>query len=256
MATYLLTWDPKKTGTRTPNLEDTWSCYPNRRKIVKGDRFYFMRLVQDPRGIIGSGLFLGNPKPGQHWQNKKKIAWYVDIKFDILELENEPVLPYDFLKSDSPFNRFFKNITLRRGSGVRIPDDIAEALEREWEKRTSSWKPLPEQIDEDASYPEGAKRKITVNAYERNSQARAACIKEHGHRCKACGMSFEEFYGEIGKDHIEVHHLKPLNKVGKNYKVDPIKDLIPVCPNCHSVIHLRKPPYNIKKVKRMINRGK
>jgi hypothetical protein len=26
------------------------------------------------------------------------------------------------------------------------------------------------------------------------------------------------------------------------YKIDPIKDLRPVCPNCHSMLHQRKKP--------------
>jgi len=119
-----------------------------------------------------------------------------------------------------------------------------------------SWQPLPEEIDEDTSYPEGAKRVVTVNAYERNRNARKACIRHHGHQCVVCNFSFEEHYGNIGRDHIEVHHLKPLPEIGHNYAVDPIKDLRPVCPNCHSVIHLRKPPYGIEEVKRMIRRSK
>jgi len=36
-----------------------------------------------------------------------------------------------------------------------------------------------------------------------------------------------------------VHHLVPISKIGKKYRVDPIKDLRPVCPNCHAVIHLK-----------------
>ena len=36
---------------------------------------------------------------------------------------------------------------------------------------------------------------------------------------------------------IHVHHLKSLAEIGHSYQVDPIKDLMPVCPNCHAVIH-------------------
>lgn len=84
---------------------------------------------------------------------------------------------------------------------------------------------------------EGEKKTVTTTKYERNPQARAACLAYHGYTCKVCGMSFEKTYGSEFKDMIEVHHLVPLNQIGENYVVDPINDLIPVCPNCHAAIH-------------------
>jgi hypothetical protein len=38
---------------------------------------------------------------------------------------------------------------------------------------------------------------------------------------------------------IHVHHLRPQSSIGKRYRVNPIADLRPVCPNCHMVLHLR-----------------
>ena len=35
----------------------------------------------------------------------------------------------------------------------------------------------------------------------------------------------------------EVHHIKPLSEINEEYEVDPINDLIPVCPNCHAMLH-------------------
>jgi len=55
-------------------------------------------------------------------------------------------------------------------------------------------------------------------------------------------------YGEVGRDIIHVHHLKPLAEIGEKYRVDPINDLRPVCPNCHVIIHTRNPPYSIDEV--------
>ena len=119
----------------------------------------------------------------------------------------------------------------------------------------SDWQALPEEIEEDSSYPEGANRKIIVNGYERNRQARDICIRHYGCRCIVCGLSFEETYGEVGKDHIEVHHLRQLSEVGRNYKVKPIIDLRPICPNCHSIIHLRKPQFTPEEIKKMMRRN-
>lgn len=84
---------------------------------------------------------------------------------------------------------------------------------------------------------EGAKKQITVNAYERNPVARRECIKKYGYKCCVCDFDFAEYYGDIGIGFIEVHHLKPLNEINKQYEVNPLNDLRPICPNCHSMLH-------------------
>jgi 5-methylcytosine-specific restriction protein A len=96
---------------------------------------------------------------------------------------------------------------------------------------------------------EGAKRTITVNAYERNSQARRRCVEHHGEKCMACGFNFKEEYGEIGENFIHVHHLIPLYEIGEKYEVDPVKDLVPICPNCHAMIHKGKDMLSIEELK-------
>lgn len=85
--------------------------------------------------------------------------------------------------------------------------------------------------------PEGAKKQTTVNAYERNPKAREICIQNYGYKCSVCEFDFEEVYGEIGIGFIHVHHLKPLSEINEEYQVDPVNDLRPVCPNCHSMLH-------------------
>ena len=113
---------------------------------------------------------------------------------------------------------------------------------------------FPEEIDVNnyTDLFEGAKKQVYVNSYERNSSARERCIKHYGARCIICGFDFEEVFGKVGKDVIHVHHLKPLHEIGETYRVDPINDLRPVCPNCHVIIHKNNPPYSIDEVKAMI----
>ena len=77
-------------------------------------------------------------------------------------------------------------------------------------------------------------------------------VPYYGARCSICCFDFEERYGEVGRDIIHVHHLKPLSDIGETYRVDPIDDLRPVCPNCHIIIHTKNPPYSIDEVKAMI----
>jgi 5-methylcytosine-specific restriction protein A len=99
---------------------------------------------------------------------------------------------------------------------------------------------------------EGTARKVTVNAYERSVAGRQACIDHYGYRCCVCDFDFEERYGGRGKHFVHVHHLVPLASIGEAYVLDPIKDLRPICPNCHSMIHRTDPPCSIEILKGFI----
>ena len=87
---------------------------------------------------------------------------------------------------------------------------------------------------------EGRRREFKGFIYERNKQNRLAAIKYHGTTCSACGFNFEETYGPVGSGFIEIHHIKPLYTYETQTKVDPVRDLIPLCPNCHSIAHIIK----------------
>jgi len=114
---------------------------------------------------------------------------------------------------------------------------------------------LPEEITETEALYEGTKRQISVNAYERNPEARRKCITHYGTSCVICGFNFAKRYGEVGKNLIHVHHLRELSDIGEKYEIDPIQDLRPVCPNCHAIIHRHKPAYSIKEVKNFLRRA-
>ncbi|MGV3541103.1 MAG: HNH endonuclease [Rufibacter sp.] len=114
---------------------------------------------------------------------------------------------------------------------------------------------VTEEVDatEVDAFSEGSVTKILVNNYERNVKARKACISHHGLNCTACGFNFKAFYGAIGESFIHVHHLKEISKIGEEYTVDPITDLIPVCANCHAMLHKSEPPLTIDELKQKIN---
>jgi hypothetical protein len=107
---------------------------------------------------------------------------------------------------------------------------------------------LPEELPDGIKYQEGAVQQIRVNKYERDKKARDACLSHYGHTCQVCHVKLSNIYGEITKTLIHVHHIKPISEVGEAYIVDPVSDLIPVCPNCHAVIHLKTPPYTPQEV--------
>ncbi len=115
---------------------------------------------------------------------------------------------------------------------------------------------LPEEIvDENNMLSEGAKKQITINAYERNPEARRKCLEFYGTSCKICNFNFEIKYGTLAKNFIHVHHIVPLSETNNEYTVNPQKDLIPVCPNCHAVIHLKKPALTLAEMKNILEKG-
>lgn len=110
----------------------------------------------------------------------------------------------------------------------------------------------PDEITEEKEYEEGAKKRITINAYERDLSARKDCLKKYGYHCQVCNMKFEQVYGDIGKGFIHVHHKKPLAGMRSDYKVKPTTDLVPVCPNCHAMLHTSNPPLGIEELEKRL----
>jgi hypothetical protein len=115
---------------------------------------------------------------------------------------------------------------------------------------------LPEEVVSGSTDSEGSVHQILVNRYERDRQAREKCIRRYGTTCHLCAFDFVAVYGEVMADFIHVHHLKLLSSVGPDYVVDPIRDLRPVCPNCHAVLHRREPPYSLDDVRRFLHTPK
>ena len=113
---------------------------------------------------------------------------------------------------------------------------------------------LPEEISQPTTFVEGAKRQITINSFERNPQAREACITHHGTSCIVCKTSLFDKYGEIGKGVIHVHHIIPLSEINEKYEINPVEDLVPVCPNCHTILHRKNPPLTIEELKDILHK--
>ena len=107
-------------------------------------------------------------------------------------------------------------------------------------------------VKDKMQFSEGAKQTITVNRFERDHNSRKLCIEYHGYTCKICKFNFKNVYGELGTHYIHVHHLIPLHKIGEEYTVNPKTDLIPVCPNCHAMLHVSEKPDDIDALKKII----
>ena len=102
--------------------------------------------------------------------------------------------------------------------------------------------PLEEIPDEELSgEEEGAYYYKLVKRYERSRINRAACIEIQGTSCRICNFSFGDVFSDLGKGFIHIHHILPVSEMGGSYILNPGTDLIPVCPNCHAMLHRKQP---------------
>lgn len=106
-----------------------------------------------------------------------------------------------------------------------------------------------------AGLPEGAKSRIEVNRYERNPLNRQACLGAYGPTCQVCSFNFGSVYGELGQGYIHVHHIVPVSQMPASYRVNPLTDLIPVCPNCHAMLHRTDTPMSPASLRELIESG-
>jgi 5-methylcytosine-specific restriction enzyme A len=259
MQTFLLTWNPKKfqwigydadcDHARTEGfLDRQWSCGRSKR-IHYGDRIFLLRQGQEPRGIVASGIATSDePFNDEHFALEGRSALYIKARFEVL-LNSEQVFPRDRLDSGVLSSVHWDT----QIGGIEIAPDAAAELEKLWRAfitphRISSTS-YAEEILAPKGFWEGALRRITVNSYERDNAARLACIVHHGPTCQVCGFDFGTTYGDIGCGFIHVHHTRPLSDIRAGYTVDPIHDLVPVCPNCHAMLHQTSPPLTIEELR-------
>ena len=265
MTTFLLTWNPE--NWQWDNIQNDiasiaengffdrrWSSGVTK-KIQPNDRVFLMKLGSKlPRGIMASGWATSEVFQNTHWGDKTKLANYVQVHFDtIIDPGNDSIFPIELLQDG-----IYSSVNWTpQASGMSIPDDVTEQLEKDWAKFLNREIPVyqsvyPDEIDSTVTFQEGTPKQVTVNIYERNPEARAICIQKYGAICSVCEIDFGKKYGEIGKGFIHVHHLKPLS-IRKGYELNPIYDLRPVCPNCHAMLHKRKPePYTIDELKNFL----
>jgi 5-methylcytosine-specific restriction protein A len=177
----------------------------------------------------------------------------------IFKVNDVPTNPLDIDGWPDKWKELF--LSLRKSPLEINTEDhaLTESLINIWTERflacviaISPLEMVQEQLDELVGLPEGALTSISANRYERSRYNRTLCINFHGTKCKVCGMNFEDVFGQLGKGFIHVHHVTPVSMMGDNYIINPIKDLVPVCPNCHAMLHKRNPPYTVQELREIL----
>ena len=128
--------------------------------------------------------------------------------------ENTPVIRFQKLLHDQ--QKYLINFI--------DPSSVAQDIDTE---RTEEYEPRKD----------GTVKEYYGKRYERIPANRLKAIEIHGSTCSVCGFNFSEVYGERGEGFIEVHHIKPLYQAEEAQYINPSTDLLPVCSNCHRMIH-------------------
>lgn len=111
---------------------------------------------------------------------------------------------------------------------------------------------IRQSIKDAETFTEGKRSTRLQTYYERDARAKRKCLEHFGYICQVCEIDFLDQYGEIGRI-LHVHHIVPIASVGQSYEVDPTKDLVPVCPNCHAMLHKSKPdPYTVEHLRAIL----
>lgn len=150
-----------------------------------------------------------------------------------------------------------QHIEYYEGLGRGSLNSIREVVNRHRDQLENEDERLfPDVIEQDGVMFEGTSETVPINIYERNTVARNKCIEHHGAICNVCQFDFKAVYGDIGNGFIHVHHIVPLHTIKESYIVDPVKDLIPVCPNCHAMLHRKNEVMAVDALKKLINTRK
>ena len=259
---YLLTWKPKRWAldlayfVRHPKKLDEWAT-GNTKTVEIGAPFFFLRQGSDLPGIIGWGRIRSQVRQQRHWADERHAAGKqsneVEIELEFLTMpDDRRAIPRAVLETD---RRTKAGHWVIQSSGTRLSPDVAEGVRRLFIERRVAVPPMDAVLA--GQRVEGAATQVTTTVYETNRENRRDCIRIHGCRCMACGFEFSRHYGPQAVGMIEVHHLNPLSRMGKQRAVDPRKDLVPLCANCHRAIHMTgkgEAPLTIRELKNLLRK--
>lgn len=228
----------------------TWTV-GNHRNIIKGSSCVLLiQGTKHPRGLAAFGEIIKEPFEDKHYDDPTRKTNYVEVAWlEMLDLDE--VVPVAEVQTVAPNQPWLQGI---RGSGHAVdPEHIQDVMSlfgdySPWHQESGPGEIPP------GSYTEGAVTSVRVNRYERDRRAREACLANHGHICQACDTDLTKIYGqELGERAIHVHHIVPISQMqGKSYDLDPVKDLVPLCPNCHNVIHKIDPIPSVKSFRKIL----
>lgn len=228
-------------------MQGRWATGNRTHDIQPGDRAFLLQQGAT-RGMVASGWFASEVFQDEHWNDVPgDIANYAYVDWDVVLSDNDMVPVLD-LKAEVPQMDWDQHSVVRcppaRARRGTVGKGLGQARGHLPQPgRSASGRPL---------------RGCTYSRHRQPLRAkpwgRRACLNHYGTTCQACGLDFEKMYGSLGKGFIHVHHVVDLATIGAKYRVDPIKDLRPVCPNCHAMLHRETPAMTVDELRTRITR--
>jgi len=238
----------KQTGRMDYFIRPTKNANPEKVKFIPWSHRLFM--VYDSDGdMIGS--------VGHNNDTRKPSYWNMEIRFNYTYHKKHIHRDWHIMKSGGDY--VTKDV-IEKAIAVNGECVYNAALDEISRGASSSRIVIPEpeptieHIDEIkyGSFDESERNTITVEIIKRSAAARQACLDKQGYTCKICSFDFEKRYGAVGKNFIEVHHLESVTTLSlrDGYAgTDPEKDLLPVCSNCHAMLHKKRPAFTPDEIK-------
>ncbi|WP_312182955.1 HNH endonuclease [Arthrobacter sp.] len=202
-------------------------------------------LPGDHQGIAGHGVVVSYPYQIADAE-EGMLFTVVDVDIDLLLPLGEQI-PVQDLVPDL--------LAAAGGNGADVTvleSHTADALRAGWARRVaggpgSVTSPLP------GTLPQQALRWSLASRYENDPDANRICLVHNGPACSACGFDFVAAFGSAGANLMQAHHIVPPGQVLDGYDLDPVADLVPLCPNCHAMAHAGAPePYTPAELRRLL----
>lgn len=248
MQTWIFQGNPKHFEVDTYLSENeviTWSVRQKHfvDQLQEGDVVYIWRSDGGNRGtggVVAKTVAISEPytidgtdNRSEHWTEDHVPDEFASIDLEVLDVDLAPrIKRLDLLENEQLSNMLILKNPVN--TNYLISEEHAALLEKLWDG--PSVEDDLQAMEVENGHIEGKLQTYYGQRYERNATIRRMAIEIHGTTCQACGFDFEEVYGERGRNFIEVHHIKPLH-VTKETHVNPETDLVPLCANCHRMIH-------------------
>ncbi len=224
---FLLTWkegNPPYKFEKFKQLE-TWR-FRSHKQAKLGDEIYLLKQGKNNPGIFGYGVIIKSPysiseavKFPSGWarpptgelsaEEMEKKTWVVDIRIDeIVDPSKELFLTLNELKQLHPP----AGLWFTQSSGIKIPDDVAEAIRsgRQW--KSNGTLPIVElEEDSETSYKAWVEARIGQQRFRED-------LLQYWEGCSVTGCSFQEV--------LVASHIVPWSKSSNKERLDPYNGLL------------------------------
>jgi hypothetical protein len=217
-------------------------------------------------GYREAHAMLGLPRKGGTWGRSLKYHGLNDLA---MWLRNKRLPAVTGLIVDTtkrrPGHGYFRMFNNGRESDGWWREEVRRAVEYDWTPYSRDLKPpTNRELSDYDEYTEGKRTTITMQTRRRcealRKRARAFYTSPDGElRCAACGWTRPQTI--LRSSIVEIHHILPMAKLanrGTSRTVsEALKQMAPLCPNCHRVAHARPggSSFSLKELKKVVTRA-